>query len=311
MKTLSLMAAVLALGLTLATVDAEAAKRLGGGSSYGMQKKMSPPAKESAVAPAKTPTAAPAAAPSAAAVPAAQPKRSWMGPIAGLAAGLGLAALASHLGFGEGLATALMIGLLVMAAIAVVGLIMRRRASPQQPALAGAGRMPYTPVDAAPGGSAWPTRDTAAPHPVDAGSATDLTPSDIAPTASARRLPSDFDVASFERQAKVNFIRLQATNDAGNLDDLREFTTPEMFEKLKADILGRHGEPQQTDVLDVQAEVLEVDDEPSRYVVSVLYRGLIREEKDASAESINEVWHLEKPRHGNSGWLLAGIQPLQ
>ena len=133
----------------------------------------------------------------------------------------------------------------------------------------------------------------------------------LRPMASARRLPSDFDVTGFERQAKLNFIRLQATNDAGNLDDLREFTTPEMFEKLKADILARHGEPQQTDVLDVQAEVLEVDEEPSRYVVSVLYRGLIREEKDATAESINEVWHLEKPRHGSSGWLLAGIQPSQ
>jgi predicted lipid-binding transport protein (Tim44 family) len=198
-----------------------------------------------------------------------------------------------------------------MAAITVVGLIMRRRASPQQPALAGAGPMSYTPTDAAPGGSAWPSRETAAPRPVEAGSATDLTPSDVTPTASARRLPSDFDVTGFERQAKLNFIRLQATNDAGKLDDLREFTTPEMFEKLKADILARHGEPQQTDVLEVQAEVLKVDEEPSRYVVSVLFRGLIREEKDASAESINEVWHLEKPRHGNSGWLLAGIQPLQ
>ena len=310
MKTLSLMAAVLALGLTLGMADAEAAKRLGGGSSSGMQKKMSPPAKESA-APAKSPTAAPATTPSTAAAPAAQPKRSWMGPIAGLAAGLGLAALASHLGFGEELATALMIGLLVIAAIAVVGLIMRRRASPQQPAMAGAGPMPYTPADAPPGGSAWPTRDTASPRPVDAGRATDLTPNDVAPMASARRLPHDFDVVGFERQAKLNFIRLQTTNDAGNLDDLREFTTPEMFEKLKADILGRHGEPQQTDVLEVQAEVLEVDEEPSRYVVSVLYRGLIHEEKDAAAESITEVWHLEKSRHGNSGWLLAGIQPLQ
>lgn len=311
MKTLPLMAAVLALGLTLATVDAEAAKRLGGGSSYGMQKKMSPPAKESAAAPAKSPTAAPATTPSAAAAPAAQPQRSWMGPIAGLAAGLGLAALASHFGFGEGLATALMIGLLVMAAIAVVGLILRRRASSQQPAMAGAGPVPYTPADTAPGGSAWPTRDETAPRPVNAGSATDRTRGDVAPTASARRVPHDFDVVGFERQAKLNFIRLQATNDAGNLDDLREFSTPEMFEKLKADILARHGEPQQTDVLDVQAEVLEVDEEPSRYVVSVLYRGLIREEKDATAESINEVWHLEKPRHGSSGWLLAGIQPLQ
>lgn len=134
-------------------------------------------------------------------------------------------------------------------------------------------------------------------------------PVDAAPV-STRNIPHDFDVASFEHQARINFMRLQAANDAGNLDDLQEFATPEMFEQLKADILARHGERQLTDVLEVQAEVLEVDEEPSRYVVSVLFRGMIREEKDASAESINEVWHLEKPRHGQSGWLLAGIQQL-
>jgi len=308
MKTLSLMAAVLALGLSLTTVDAEAAKRLGGGSSFGMQKKMSPPAKESAASPAKAPAATAATtAPAAAAAPA-QPKPSWMGPIAGLAAGLGLAALASHLGFGEGLATMMMIGLLVMAALTVVGLIMRRRASPQQPAMAGAGRLPSSQPDSFPGGASWPTRD-AVPRSVNAGAAMTAMPVDAAPV-STRNIPHDFDVASFEHQARINFMRLQAANDAGNLDDLQEFATPEMFEQLKADILARHGERQLTDVLEVQAEVLEVDEEPSRYVVSVLFRGMIREEKDASAESINEVWHLEKPRHGQSGWLLAGIQQL-
>ena len=61
--------------------------------------------------------AAPAAAAQGAA--AAQPKRSWMGPLAGLAAGIGLAALASHFGFGEELASMLMIGLAVMAVVMV------------------------------------------------------------------------------------------------------------------------------------------------------------------------------------------------
>lgn len=310
MKTLSLMAAVLALGLTLTTADAEAAKRLGGGSSFGMQKKMSPPAQESAASPAKAPAASPASTAPATAAPQVQPKRSWMGPIAGLAAGLGLAALASHFGFGEGLASMMMIGLLVMATIAVIGLIMRRRATLQQPAMAGAGGMPYAPTGSAPVGSSWPTRDDATPRPAHTGVANDSTPGDVSPV-STRNIPRDFDVASFERQAKVNFIRLQAANDAGNLDDLREFTTPEMFEKLKTDIGARHGERQQTDVLEISAEVLEVAEEPSRYVVSVLYRGTIREEKDASAESIDEIWYLEKPRDGHAGWLLAGIQQMQ
>ena len=307
MKTLSVMAAVLALGLTLATVDAQAAKRLGGGSSYGIQKKMSPPTKASASTPEKAPSAAAATTPNAAATPQAQPKSSWMGPVAGLAAGLGLAALASHLGFGEGLASIMMIGLLVMAAIAVIGLIMRRRAIHQQPAMAAAGPTLYAPTESVSGASSFTTRDEATPRPADAAVAMNSMSGDAAPVL-PRNIPRDFDVTSFERQAKVNFIRLQATNDDGNLDDLRAFTTPEMFEKLRSDIVARPGERQQTNVVEISAEVLEVAEEPARYVVSVLYRGLVCVEKDASAESINEIWHLEKPRDGQTGWLLAGIQ---
>jgi predicted lipid-binding transport protein (Tim44 family) len=186
----------------------------------------------------------------------------------------------------------MMIGLLVMAAVVVIGLIMRRRATLAPPAMAGAGRMPYGPVDYLPEGVSSSSRDAAA-------------------SVSTRNVPHDFDVASFGRQAKVNFMRLQAANDAGNLNDLRDVTTPGMFAELKVSILARHGESQHTDVLEVDADVIEVTEEPSRYVVSVLYRGMILEEKDGKAESINEIWHLEKPRHGQSGWLVSGIQKIQ
>ena len=106
-KFLTLAAAVV-IGFTLNVTDAEAAKRLGGGGSSGMQRQATPPAKNTQQAAPSQQPAAPAAA------PAAQPKRSWLGPIAGLAAGLGLAALASHLGFGEGLANFMMIALLAV-----------------------------------------------------------------------------------------------------------------------------------------------------------------------------------------------------
>ena len=146
MKTLSMMAAVLTLGLALVSADAEAAKRLGGGKSVGTQRQAQVDKSPNA-SPAQTPGApAAAAAPmqSAAAAPAAaaaQSSRSWMGPVAGIAAGLGLAALASHLGFGEELASMLMIGLLVMAVIAVVGFVMRKRAMAAQGGAVRAGGM--------------------------------------------------------------------------------------------------------------------------------------------------------------------------
>jgi predicted lipid-binding transport protein (Tim44 family) len=311
MKAFSLLAAVLAFGLTLATPDAEAAKRLGAGTSSGMQRSMNTPDKSPAAAPAQAPTATAAAkSPATAAAPQAQPKRSWMGPLAGLAAGLGLAALASPLGFGEELASMMMIGLLVMAVLVVVGLVMRRRAMGQQPAMAGAGGMQRAAMSPAPGAAAPAAYDVTMPR-----SGIDAVPTEPArygdAPVSGGTIPADFDVAGFVRQAKVNFIRLQASNDAGNLDDLREFTTPEMFAELKTNILGRDGATQQTDIIQIDAEVVEVVEEASRYVVSVRYSGLLREDKEGPADSINEIWHLVKSRNGNGGWRLAGIQQMQ
>ena len=301
MRAFSLFAAALALGLTMTVPDAEAAKRLGGGSSSGMQRNMTTPDRAPTAAPAQAPTASAATrAPAAAAAPQAQPKRSWMGPLAGLAAGLGLAALASHLGFGEELASMMMIGLLVMAVLVVVGLIMRRRAGGAQPAMAGANGMQYA-GPAPQAHEAAMQRTAADPLPGAAAQFSDA-------PAGGRTLPADFDEAAFVRQAKVNFIRLQASNDAGNLDDLREFTTPEMFAELKTNILARGEAAQQTDIVQIDAQVLEVAEEASRYVVSVRYSGLVREDRDAAPESIDEIWHLVKPRTGNGGWLLAGIQ---
>ena len=291
-KLLSLLAVVLTLGLGAAHMDAEA-KRMGGGRSLGMQRQATPPAK----APDATPNAAPAAG-AAAGAAAAAPKRSWMGPLAGLAAGLGLAALASHLGFGEGFANMLMIGLLVMVAFAAFRFFMAKRAASQ------GGGMAYAGAGA---GQANPNNSFRMPStsgggaPVGGGS---MIGSNLQGAQST--IPADFDVAGFERNAKVNYIRLQAANDTGNLDDIRQFTSPEMFAELQMDIRDRNGATQHTDVISLNAQVLEVVEDGAMYIVSVRFTGELRE--DGVAGPVNEIWHLSKPRQGNGGWTLAGIQ---
>lgn len=300
-KTLSLMTVVLTLGLALSAVDAEAAKRLGSGKSTGMQR--STLTDKSAATPAQTP-GAPASATSMAKAPAAAPaaapaKRSWMGPIAGLAAGLGLAALASHFGFGEELANMMMMGLLVMAVLAAVAFFMRKRASAQRPAMAGVGGMQYAGAEQAP--ATHRAYDVQMP----ASSGGSSIGADLAPQ---RNIPADFDLAGFSRNAKVQFIRLQASNDAANLDDIRAFTTPEMFAEIQMDISDRKGASQQTEVVNVEADVLEVVEDAERYIVSVRFTGMIREDSSSAAEAFDETWHLVKPRQGNGGWLLSGIQ---
>ena len=132
-----------------------------------------------------------------------------------------------------------------------------------------------------------------------------------AAAAAGRNIPADFDVEAFVRNAKVNFIRLQAANDAGNLEDIREFTTPEMFGEIKMNFSERGTATQQTDVVTVNAEVLDVTEESTRYIVSVRFTGLIREESNAAAEPFDEVWHMVKPRDGSKGWTLAGIEQTQ
>ncbi|MBS0369850.1 MAG: Tim44 domain-containing protein [Proteobacteria bacterium] len=310
MKSFALMGAALALGLTLITSDADAAKRFGGGKSSGMQRQeLSQPKSPNATpaTPAQAPgaAAAPHAQPAAgAAAAAATPKRSWMGPLAGLAAGIGLAALASHFGFGEELASMMTMALIAFAAIALIGFFMRRRAASQQPALAGAGASPMQ-YSGAP--QSYGTNSSNATPAFGGGSAAPAAAAPVTAT-SVRNIPADFDTEGFVRHAKVNFIRLQAANDARNLDDVREYTTPEMFAEIKMDWMSEPASAQKTDVVSLNAEVIDVAEEAERYIVTVRFTGLLREEPNAAPEGIDELWHLTKPRSGNGGWLLAGIQ---
>ncbi|MFO1328657.1 MAG: Tim44-like domain-containing protein [Rubrivivax sp.] len=308
MRLATLAALGLALTLGLTAIDADA-KRLGGGKSTGMQREMpartapdAAPAKPAAPAPQQ---AAPAQAPAAAATPpAAPPKRNWMGPLAGLAAGLGLAALMSHLGLGEAFGSFLLIALLAVVAVVVIRMLMRRR----EPQPAG---MAYSGSGAAGGAQvAWPPANAPAGTPA----ATPLPAAAEPPAAAAGAplarafVPAAFDSEGFARTAKMIFIRLQAANDAGDLEDLRAFTTPEMFAELSLDLQDRKGQAQKTEVLAVESEVLDVTDDGTRQVVSVRFRGQVREEAGVDAVPVDEVWHLVKPADGSRNWAIAGIE---
>jgi predicted lipid-binding transport protein (Tim44 family) len=130
----------------------------------------------------------------------------------------------------------------------------------------------------------------------------------VAPASSGPNLPADFDQASFERAAKMIFIRMQAANDSADLNDLRQFTTPELFAHLRLDLQERGGKAQTTDVVRVDAQVLDWVQERDQQVVSVRYSGLVREERDAPAADFDEVWHLVRPADGSRDWAIAGIQ---
>ena len=273
-KWIAILAAVFSLALLATDADA---KRLGGGSSIGKQRSITPPAS----APSATPQA-PAATPGA---PAPQPSgmSRWLGPLAGLAIGAGLASMFMGNGLGGAFGSIL---LMLAIAAAVIFALRMLRAKPQQAPLEYAG-------NAAPGAANNLSTGFGGGAPA---------------IATATRLPPGFDAAQFAHHAKLNFTKLQAANDQGDLSAMRDFMTPELYAQIAADIRARGQTPQKTDVVTLDAAVLEVVTEGSSYVASVNFSGMIREEADAAAAPFSEIWHLEKPLDGSTGWLISGIQ---
>jgi predicted lipid-binding transport protein (Tim44 family) len=317
--------AVALSGMTLSVVSTDAmAKRLGGGRPAGMQRQMpakpantSPPAQQATpnTAPGQQASPAQAAPAMGAAQAAAQPaKRSWMGPIAGIAAGLGLAALASHFGFGEQLGNFMMMALLAVVAMVAIGWVMRRMRGTGAggPQLAGAGA-PYAASRAeAPSAPVTPmAREAYAAQPAAAAVASVAGGGTAAAAAVAQ--PEGFDAEGFTRVAKMIFIRLQAANDACNIEDLRKFTTPELFASLRLDLQERGGVAQQTDVMQLDAQLVDTVKEDSQWVATVRFSGLIREEATQDAQPFDELWHLVRPVaaavNGQADWAIAGITP--
>ena len=320
MKNWLLGALVVALvGTTLPSVSD--AKRLGGGKPAGMQRDMpartapdAPPPKPAT--PAQQATPANAAAPVAGAAPAAAAKRSWMGPIAGLAAGLGIAALMSHLGLGEAFGNFLMLALLAVAGIALVVFLMRRFGGQRAavPATAGATATARTQVAwpaAAPAGGSGSSPDALPTEPSEPVAAPVQPVATAEPGAARAFVPAAFDSEGFSRTAKMIFIRLQAANDTADLEDLRRFTTPELFASIRLEIQERGAAAQHTDVQEVHAEVLDVTNEDDRQVVSVRFTGRVLEDKGGAPVDFREVWHLVKPHDDSRAWAIAGIEPLQ
>jgi predicted lipid-binding transport protein (Tim44 family) len=287
----------------LATFDAEA-KRFGGGQSIGKQRESISP--QSAPKQAQAPSAAPA--------PATPAGSKWMGPLAGLAAGGLLAALFMGGAF-EGIK---MMDVLMLAALmAAIFFVVRMLRRPRQEDHPTTRPMQYSGLGAGGGSAAGtgtsasgPTAASTGSAGASAGSAQHTAPVPPVP-AGTPNIPTDFKVEPFLRNAKTSFIRLQAANDARDLSDIREYTTPEMFAEISMQINERGNEPQKTEVLNINADLLEVATENDTAIASVRFNGQLRESPTSSPEAFDEIWHVQKNlKDPESVWLLAGIQQV-
>jgi predicted lipid-binding transport protein (Tim44 family) len=280
----------------LAAFDADA-KRFGGGKSIGKQREAM--SQQAAPKQAQTPAAAPGAA--------AQGGSKWMGPLAGLAAGGLLAALFMGGAF-EGIK---MMDVLMLAALmAAIFFVVRMLRKPRQEH--SARPMQYSGMGATGGNTgATPAGGAAASTPESAPAEGAPASSMAAPVSSTANIPADFQVEPFLRNAKTSFIRLQAANDARDLSDIREYTTPEMFAEISMQINERGHEPQRTEVMAINAELLEVVTEKDTAIASVRFNGQLRESPKSLPEAFDEIWHVQKNlKDPESVWLLAGIQQV-
>ena len=119
--------------------------------------------------------------------------------------------------------------------------------------------------------------------------------------------PYGFNQDNFLRDAKVQFIRLQAAYDAKDLNDLRQFTAPEVFAEIQMQLQERGQTVNQTDVVSLDAEILDVTSESNNMIASVQFSGMIREAVDASAAAFKEIWHFQQDKYSDR-WLVTGVQ---
>lgn len=311
---------------TLVAADFADARRLGGGRSFGVQRQnampnqpATPPSKAGAPAagtttnamqatppgagPASNPVMAPggagmaakSATPAAAGAAASSGASRWMAPVAGLAAGLGLAALASYLGFSEELASVLLIALLVVAAVVAFRLLTSRRTPARAP-------MPYAGAGAGlgttPGGYETQVPPSARFEPAFGGGA-------LPAAGRAPSLPAGFDAAGFAGEARKQFLAVQKAHDRHDAKALADVMTPELHREIVAE-MNATGAARPTEIVDVDAEVVDVSTEGANHWASVRFTGTARE--GGVMEPFDEVWNLVKPVDGTSGWLIAGIQ---
>ena len=314
MKLKKFMVGMMLAATTVSMLGEALARPMGGGRSFGRQSQnvgRQAPAPAPAPAPAATPRQAqPAPAPAPA--PAAKAPSRWKGLLGGALLGLGLGALLSHFGLGGALAsmisTLLMVALLAGVAFFIYRMVRGKRAGDNS-----AGNAPFAGFGGnqpAPAGNVPDIGSRIPPlpplQPVSSGVGLDKP----VPAAAPWGVPGDFDKEAFLRHAKSNFIRLQAAWDKADVNDIREFTSPEVYAELRMQIQERGAQPDFTDVVSIDAELLGIETSVNDYLASVKFTGLIRSAPGAAAEPFAEVWNMSKPVNGNSGWVLAGIQQL-
>ncbi len=309
-----LFGVLLSLFLVFAGLNDAEARRFGGGGNFGGRSAYSSPYQRSAQ-PTRTANQQQAGKQTPASNPAFPNRSGLMGMLGGLALG----GLLGSLFMGGGFHGLNFLDILVFGAIAffLYKMFAARNASAQRPTYS------------QPSGNSY--QDTSynyQPHEQGAQNQTagfdtdilfnkdkpqaDYSNQNLAQDANfnAAIVPENFDETGFLNGAKIAYKALQKAWDERDLAEIRSLTTDKVFAEIQ-DQLKASSEENHTDVLKVEAELLEVRETGNEIEAVVLFDVIMREERDAQAGQVREVWHFIKPNNPKqTKWLLDGIQQL-
>lgn len=118
------------------------------------------------------------------------------------------------------------------------------------------------------------------------------------------------DIDELLRVARLSFVQLQAAWDRADLSALGSLATASLLEDLSFQLAERGPGPNRTEVLALDARLLQLEELRDAFLASVEFNGLIREEADAVATPFRELWMLAKMKSEGQGWQLARVQSL-
>jgi predicted lipid-binding transport protein (Tim44 family) len=133
------------------------------------------------------------------------------------------------------------------------------------------------------------------------------------PTAPATPpIPPGFDQGEFMKGAQTIYTRMQSSWDKRDLEDIRKFTSPEVYAEINRQA-QEDPRPGRTEILLVNARLLEVRSVDNQEIASVLYDVMMREgDADKLAKQVREIWHFSRDEKATgSFWRLEGIQQVE
>lgn len=129
-------------------------------------------------------------------------------------------------------------------------------------------------------------------------------------TAATAELPRGAEVDELLQLARQSFLHLQAAWDRADLGAMGHLATAPLLEDLRHQLSQRGPGPNRTEVLQLDARLLSLEDLQEALIASVEFSGLIREQDERAAAPFRELWLLANIKAAGRGWKLARVQSL-